>query len=82
MKKLSVSVVVPALGNVYDFIVPDTLSVANVQQLIVRIFCSEFGVEEGGNGLSLFDTTDGTVLRQECSLRQLGILDGARLVLM
>lgn len=82
MKKISVAVTVPALGNIYDFIVPDSLSVAHVQQLMARILCSEYGVQQGAEELSLFDKADGTVLRQECSFRQLGITDGAQLVLM
>lgn len=82
MKKISVTVTVPALGNVYDFIVPDSLPVVHVQQLMARILCSEYGVQQGTEELSLFDKADGTALRQECSFRQLGIADGAQLVLM
>ena len=82
MKKISVTVSVPALGNAYEFIVPDGMSVANVQKLMVRILCSEYGVRTGSEGLVLFDRADGAVLRQECSFRQLGIAEGAQLVLM
>ena len=69
-EKISITVNVPALGNIYNFIVPDSMSIQNAQHLMIRILSSEY------------DTNDGTALRLECSFAQLGISDGAKLLLM
>lgn len=82
MEKISVTVRIPALENSYDFLVPGNMSVKNVQQLMVRILSSEYGVLENSSDAMLFDTEDGKALRLECSLTQLGILDGSELILM
>lgn len=82
MKKISVAVMVPALGNEYEFIVPDGMTVANIRNLMVRILCSEYGVQAGEEDLTLFDREDGTALQLEHSFLQLGITEGAKLVLM
>lgn len=82
MEKISVSVRVPALDNTYDFIVPSNMAVRDVEQLMMKILSSEYGISESIADLTLFDREDATVLRMECSLSQLGIGDGAKLVLM
>ncbi|MBR3722527.1 MAG: hypothetical protein IKN12_07140 [Selenomonadaceae bacterium] len=82
MEKISVSVRVPALDNTYDFIVPSNMAVRDVEQLMMKILSSEYGISESVADLTLFDREDATVLRMECSLSQLGIGDGAKLVLM
>ena len=75
-EKISITVNVPALGNIYNFIVPDSMSIQNAQHLMIRILSSEYGISERS------DTNDGTALRLECSFAQLGISDGAKLLLM
>ena len=82
MEKISITVRVPALDNTYDFIVPSNMAVRDVQQLMMKILNSEFGISDSTSDLTLFDRDDATVLRMECSLSQLGIGDGAKLVLM
>ena len=82
MEKISITVRVPALDNTYDFIVPSNMAVRDVQQLMMKILNSEYGISDSTSDLTLFDRDDATVLRMECSLSQLGIGDGAKLVLM
>ncbi len=82
MEKISITVRVPALGNTFDFIVPANMAVKDVQQLMMKILSSEYGISDSVSDLLLFDYEDATVLRLECSLTQLGIGDGAKLVLM
>ena len=81
MKKIPVSVHIPAMRGTYEFLIPDSMSVADVQKLMVRILSSEYGVVENSSDLLLVDEKDGKSLRAECSLSQLGITDGAKLVL-
>lgn len=81
MEKVSLSVRVPALDGSYDFIVPDNMAVRDVQKLMARILESEYGVSGNISDLMLLDMSDGEVLRLECSFKQLGISDGARLML-
>ena len=73
MGKISITVRIPALDITCDFTVPCNMSVKNAVNLIIRILNSEYG---------MFDTSDSKVLRPECSFAQLGIFDGARLLLM
>lgn len=82
MEKISVAVNIPALGSTYNFIIPDSMSVQNAQHLMIRILSSEYGISERSDNVMLFDTNDGTALRLECSFVQLGISDGAKLLLM
>lgn len=81
MEKISVTVKIPALGNTYNFIVPNNMSVKNVQDLMIKILNSEYGISNRNNDVMLVDTEDKTVLRMECSFAQLGIVDGANLLL-
>ena len=82
MKKISISVKIPALNGVYDFIIPEYMSVRDAQQLIVRILVSEYGISQDISNLMLFVKDDGKILQMECNFAQLGIFDGAHLVLM
>ena len=38
MEKISVAVKIPALGNTYDFIVPNNMSIRNAQNLIIDVY--------------------------------------------
>lgn len=82
MNTVSVSVYIPALGRKCDFTIPIHMAVKDVQQLILKILRSEYGVSEDGSNLMLFDLADGKSLRSECSFAQLNITDGAELILM
>ena len=82
MEKISVSVVVPAIGSTCDFMVPDDMAVRDAAELIMRILRSEYGISGGDSEIMLFDTADGLMLNPECSFHQQEIADGAKLVLM
>ena len=82
MEKVSVSVKIPALGNTYDFTVPNNMSVRDVEELILRILSTEYGISNKSSDVMLFDMNDNTTLRLECSFVQLGIVDGAKLLLI
>lgn len=82
MEKISITVRIPALGNTYDFIIPDNMSVQNVQNLIVKILSSEYGISNTTNNVMLFDMSDNKALRLECSFAQLGVSHGAKLLML
>lgn len=82
MEKIAVTVKVPALDNVYEFLVPNRMPVKNILSLIVRILSSEYGISDNSEGLILFDTSDQTALPPESSFEQLGICDGAKLLMI
>lgn len=82
MEKISVTVKIPALGSTYDFFVPNNMSIRNAQNLMIRILNSEYGISDVNTDVMLFDLNDNTALRLECSFAQLGISDGAKLLMI
>lgn len=82
MEKISITVKIPALDNTYEFIVPNNMSIRNAQNLLIRILNSEYGISDKSTDVMLFDMDDNTTLRLECSFAQLGISDGAKLLLI
>lgn len=82
MEKISITVKIPALGNTYDFIVPNNMSIRNAQNLMIRILNSEYGISDVNTDVMLFDLNDNAALRLECSFAQLGISDGAKLLMV
>lgn len=82
MEKISITVKIPALDGTYDFIVPNNMSIRDAQNLMIRILNSEYGVSDKSTDIMLFDMNDETALRLECSFAQLGISDGAKLLLI
>ncbi len=82
MEKISITVRVPALDAEFDFSVPIKMSVRNAELLMVNILSSEYGVSDKISGAMLFDVSDAKALRMECSLEQLDVSDGAKLILI
>ena len=82
MEKISITVKIPALGCTYDFIVPNNMSIRNAQNLMIRILNSEYGISDVNTDVMLFDLNDNAALRLECSFAQLGISDGAKLLMI
>lgn len=82
MDNISITVRVPAVNGTFDFLVPKNMDVSDVQKLVTRILISEYGIQDNTWKLMLVDRKDGKVLRTECSFLQLGVLDGATLMLI
>jgi len=82
MKKLSVNIDVPAIGQCHDFLIPANMAVKDVITLIKNILVSEYGVADSLSDITLFGKDDARALRTECSFSQLGISDGAELILI
>lgn len=82
MEKISIEVRIPALGRSCNFIMPNNMSVQDAQKLMIKILSSEYGISHKNEDVMLFDMEDHVVLRPECSFTQLGISDGARLLMI
>ena len=82
MEKISISVRIPALDNTYEFIVPRNMSIKDAQNLMIKILNSEYGISNANTDVILFDLNDNAALRLECSFAQLGISDGAKLLMI
>lgn len=82
MEKISVTVKIPAVDGTYNFMVPDNMSVRDVQNLMLRILNSEYGISSNNSNVMLFDLNDKRALRLDCNFSQLGIVDGAALLLV
>ena len=82
MKKTAITIHVPAIGQQHDFLIPSTMLIRDVLSLIVKILVSEYGVIDDDSDLMLFDEEDGKALGLGHSLSQLGLTDGARLVML
>ena len=82
MEKIAITVEIPALGSAYEFIVPANMSIRNAQNLMIKILNSEYGISDVNTDVMLFDLNDSVALRLECSFAQLGISDGAKLLMI
>jgi len=82
MRKLSVNIDVPAIGQCHDFLIPANMAVKDVISLITNILVSEYGIAGNVSDVTLFGKDDARALRTECSLVQLGVSDGAKLLLI
>lgn len=82
MEKISIAIRIPALDVTNDFIVPSTMKIEDVKKLVVSILFSEYGVKNSLSDVTIIDTQDAKVLRMDATLEQMGIGDGAKLMLM
>lgn len=82
VEKISVSIRIPALDVTHDFIIPSTMVMKDVKQLVMDIICSEYGVNKQAGDVVFVDKADGKALRMDASLEQMGIGDGANLILL
>lgn len=82
MDRVAVTVRIPALASTYEFLIPGSMSVKNALELMIRILSSEYGICNKCDGAMLFDIDDGTLLPFEHSFAQLGICDGAQLLMI
>ncbi|MGM9583453.1 MAG: hypothetical protein ACI3WU_07030 [Phascolarctobacterium sp.] len=82
MDKLTVSIRIPALDVTHDFMVPSTMKIVDVRQLVVDILSSEYGVKKSDTDITFVDHKDGRHLSMDVNLDQLGIGDGASLIML
>lgn len=83
-EKLSVNIEILGINAEHHYLVPDDMNVSKMIQLIVQTLSEEYpGI--GGCGMErhfLIHSKSGKVLDNSCSLRQLGITNGEKSILM
>lgn len=82
MEKISLSITIPALGGDFDFIVPSTMLVSDIIGLVTKILNAEYGISKFTTNNLFIDKSDNKMLRSNYSLAQMGISDGAELLLI
>lgn len=82
MDKTTVSIRIPALDVTHDFIIPSTMKMIDVRQLVVDILYSEYGVQKSDTDLTFVDCKDGRYLSMDVNIAQLGLGDGARMMML
>lgn len=82
MKKITLQVMVPAVGKRHDFLLPDSMGVLKAIQLMALALSDEYGVSKFSGDLTLIDTRDHLALNNSCSFKQMGITNGAELILV
>jgi hypothetical protein len=80
--KIPVSVWIPAISHSHEFLIPANMSVKDVIILMAKIIISEYGISDDLSDISLLDQSDGKALNFDCSFQQLGIANGAKLILV
>lgn len=84
-EKISIYVYVPGLNVTHNFLVPDDMALAKVEDLVMNILKDEYpGTPASGSmGRHFFlKSESGEVLNEGCSLKQYGAVNGERLVLV
>ena len=82
--KISVNIKIIGLNVEHNFLIPSEMCVADATDLIVQALCEEYpGVKNSvSNGHTLMQASSGKVLNQGCSLKQLGIVQGEKMILI
>ena len=84
VEKLSLNVEIVPLNMEHNFLIPSDMSVENAASLIVKTVLDEYpGVKHSPMSPTLLiQATTGKVLNAACSFKQLGIIQGEKLILM
>ena len=84
VEKISLNVEIVPLNLEHNFLVPMDMNVESAATLIVKTILDEYpGVRGAGANVSLLiQASSGKALDNRCSFRQLGIVQGERLILM
>lgn len=83
IQKISLSVRVPSVQKTHDFVLPESMSIKKVISLMSLTIADEYsGTSNNSDTLMLIDVNDNTTLNSGCSLKQLGIKNGAKLMLI
>ena len=84
VEKLSLNVQIVPLNVEHNFLVPSEMSIENAIVLISKTILDEYpGVKYASTVNSLLiQASSGKVLNAKCSFRQLGIIQGEKIILM
>ena len=84
VEKLSLNVEIIPLNIEHNFLIPSDMSVENATALIVKTVLDEYpGVKSAASiNNVLIQASSGKMLNSTCSFRQLGIIQGEKIILM
>ena len=83
VEKISVNIKAVGLNVEHNFLIPRDMNISDAVELIVKALCEEYpGVKNSSLGHALMQESSGKVLNQSCSFRQLGIVQGERMILI
>ena len=84
VEKLSLNVQIVPLNLEHNFLVPLDMSIENARMLISKTVLDEYpGVKYASTAINLLiQASSGKVLNAKCSFRQLGIIQGEKIILM
>ena len=84
VEKISINIKVPSLNVEHNFLVPIDMSVGVTVGLIEKTLLEEYpGVKKSLlNTKALMQLSTGKILALACNLRQLGIIQGEKLLLL
>jgi len=84
VEKLSLNVEILPLNVEHNFLIPSDMSVENAASLIVKTVLDEYpGTQRSAMAPTLLiQASSGKVLNSGCSFKQLGIIQGEKLILM
>ena len=84
VEKLSLNVLIVSLNVEHNFLIPADMSIENATMLISKTVLDEYpGVRHATMSTNLLiQSSSGKVLNAKCSFRQLGIIQGEKIILM
>ena len=84
VEKLSLNVQIVPLNLEHNFLVPLDMSIENARMLISKTVLDEYpGVKYASTATNLLiQASSGKVMNAKCSFRQLGIIQGEKIILM
>ena len=84
VEKLSLNVEIVPLNVEHNFLIPFEMSVENATALILKTITDEYpGVRHSAIGSALLiQASSGKALNSKCSFKQLGIIQGEKIILM
>ena len=82
MDKIFVEVLVPATGKNYEFLLPSVMKVGVAAELIAQAVIEIEGVRAAKDNVMLCSCEDERVLPNNSTIEKVGIMDGAKLLLV
>ena len=84
VEKLSINVEVVPLNVEHNFLIPSDMSVDNAISLVIKTIFDEYpGVKQNQTDVNfMIQVSSGKVLEPKCSFKQLGIIQGEKIILM
>ena len=83
-EKMSINVEILGINSTHNFLVPNDMNISKMTSLIIKTLEDEYPKAECSKIVNhmLMQANTGKVLTSNCSLKQLGIVNGEKLILI